>query len=78
MSPYRFGSDQHVVELRLLDQLHAHVVDDPVLELDPPRVVGGDLAAALEEEAVGQLHDVGLVDGGDPASDRCARAYSKA
>ena len=28
---------QHVVQLRLLDQLHAHVVDDAVLELDPAR-----------------------------------------
>ena len=30
-----------------------------------PVVVGGDRPAALEEQAVGQLHDVGLVDGRD-------------
>ena len=68
MSPYRFGQHQHVVQLRLLDQLHAHVVDDAVLELDPAGVLGGDLPAALQEEAVGELHDVGLVDGGDLAA----------
>ena len=56
--------DQHVVQLGLLDELHAHVVDDAVLELDPAVVLGGDRPATLEEEAVGQLHDVGLVDGG--------------
>ena len=56
--------DQDVVELGLLDELHAHVVDDAVLELDPALVLGRDRPAALEEEPVGQLHDVGLVDGG--------------
>ena len=55
--------DEHVVQLRLLDELHAHVVDDAVLELDPALVLGRDRPAALEEEPVGQLHDVGLVDG---------------
>ena len=54
-----------VVQLGLLDQLHAHVVDDAVLELDPAVVVRRDRPAALEEEPVGQLHDVRLVDGGD-------------
>ena len=34
--------DQHVVQVRLLDQLHAHVVDDAVLELDPALVVRRD------------------------------------
>ena len=62
------GQDHDVVQLRLLDELHAHVVDDPVLELDPARVVGGDRPAALEEQAVGQLHDVGLVDRRDLAA----------
>ena len=37
---------EHVVQLRLLDELHAHVVDDPVLELDPARVVDRDLAGS--------------------------------
>ncbi len=67
MSPYRFGQHQHVVQLGLLHELHAHVVDDPVLELDPARVVGGDRPARLQEEAVRQLHDVRLVDGRDLA-----------
>ena len=56
---------EHVVQLGLLDELHAHVVDDAVLELDPAVVVGRDGPAALEEQAVRQLHDVGLVDGRD-------------
>ena len=57
--------DEDVVQVGLLDELHAHVVDDAVLELDPAVVVRGDRPAALEEQAVGQLHDVRLVDGGD-------------
>src|SRR4029079_4912412 len=60
--------DQDVVQVRLLDQLHAHVVDDPVLELDPARVRLGDGPAALEEQPVRQLHDVGLVDRRDLAA----------
>ena len=59
---------EHVVQLRLLHELHAHVVDDAVLELDLALVVGRDRPAALEEQAVGQLHDVGLVDRGDLAA----------
>ena len=58
------GQDQDVVQLGLLHELHAHVVDDPVLEFD----VGvrlGDLAADFEEEAVGELEDVRLVDARD-------------
>ena len=53
---------EHVVQVGLLDELHAHVVDDAVLELDPALVVGGDGPAALEEQPVRQLHDVRLVD----------------
>ena len=58
---------QHVVQLGLLDELHAHVVDDAVLELDPAGVVRRDGPAALEEQPVGQLHDVRLVHGRDLA-----------
>ena len=50
----------HVVLLGARDELVAEVVDDPVLELDV-RVVLGHLAARLQEQAVGELHDVGLV-----------------
>ena len=57
--------DEDVVQVRLLDELHAHVVDDTVLELDPARVARGNRLARLEEQPVGQLHDVGLVHGGD-------------
>ena len=59
---------ENVVQLRLLDQLHAHVVDDPVLEADASLVLGRDLLTALEEEAVRELHDVRLVDRGDLAA----------
>ncbi len=62
--PIQVRQDEDVVQVRLLDELHAHVVDDPVLELDLPVVVGGDRPAALEEQPVGQLHDVRLVDRG--------------
>ena len=58
---------QHVVQLGLLDELHAHVVDDAVLELDPAGVVRRDRPAALEEQPVGELHDVRLVHGRDLA-----------
>ncbi len=57
--------DEDVVQLRLLDELHAHVVDDAVLEGDTTLVVRRDRPTALEEEPVGQFHDVGLVDRGD-------------
>ena len=37
--------DQNVVQLRLLDELHAHVVDDAVLELDLARVLLSNVTA---------------------------------
>ena len=58
--------DEDVVQLGLLDQLHAHVVDDAVLELDSGRT-RRDRRGSLEEQPVGELHDVRLVDGGDLA-----------
>src|SRR4029079_10813705 len=60
--------DEDVVQVRLLDELHAHVVDDAVLELHATLVVSRDSSAALEEQAVGELHDVGLVYGRDLAA----------
>jgi hypothetical protein len=75
--PIQVREHEHVVQLRLLDQLHAHVVDDPVLELDAAGVLGRHLSAALQEEPVGQLHDVGLVDGGDLASPIAQRVLER-
>src|ERR1044072_4740847 len=52
---------QHDVELLgAHDKLHAGVVHNLVVGLNL-RVVGADLAEAVEKEAVGELHDVGLV-----------------
>ncbi len=56
------GQDQDVVQLGLLDELHAHVVHDPVFELDLAFVGRGDGPAGREEQAVRELHDVGFVD----------------
>ena len=71
--PVEVRQDEYVVQLGLLDELHAHVVDDAVLEGDPALVLGGDRPATLQEQAVRELHDVGLVDGRDlapPVGDR--------
>ena len=56
---------EHVVQLGLLHQLHAHVVDDAVLELDVGDIPWPPLRADFEQQPVGVLHDVGLVDAGD-------------
>src|SRR6185437_3400298 len=55
---------QHVVLVGVHDELHAGVVDD-VLAVGDLRKVSGDFPRALEEQAVGHLHDVGLVNGVD-------------
>ena len=55
---------QHVELVRVHHELHAGGIDDGVVGLDLG-VVLGDLAEAVEEEPVGELHDVGLVDRGD-------------
>lgn len=47
-----------------LRHLHAGVVDDHLLILDGLEVLGY-FSAAFEEEAVGEFHDVSLVDDGD-------------
>ena len=53
---------ENLVFLRTLHELHREVVDDPVLELDVA-VRARHLAGDLQVEAVGELHDVGLVHG---------------
>ena len=53
--------DKDVELAWVLDQLHAAVVDDFFLKLQL-WVLGGHGSAALEEEPVRLLHDVGLVD----------------
>src|SRR5690242_16254244 len=53
---------QHVVLIGVHDQLHAGVVDD-VLAVRDLGIFLGDVAGAAQEEAIGKLHDVGLVDG---------------
>jgi hypothetical protein len=45
-------------------QLHAGGIDDHVVVLDVG-ILGGDLLGDFEEQAVGHLEDVGLVDDGD-------------
>src|SRR6266403_536045 len=56
--------EQHVERLRPADELQAGVVDDQLLVADAG-VVLRHLPGAGEEEAVGELHDVRLVDGDD-------------
>src|SRR5205823_5585873 len=58
---------EHVVLLGPLDELHAKVVHDPVLELEVG-VLLGNLAGDAKEEPVRELHDVGLVYSRDLAS----------
>ena len=51
--------DHHVVEFRLLDQLHAHIVHEHLLILDV-RVLFRHFLSDLEKQAVGVLHDIGF------------------
>ena len=61
--PIEVGHDHDVELLGGLGELHARVIDDHLLVLDGG-VLLADLPAALEEEPVGKLHDVGLVHNG--------------
>ena len=61
MSPYRFGSTSTSNCLGPHHQLHARRVDDPLVVRDV-RVLARDRRAHFEEQAVAELHDVGLVD----------------
>src|ERR687894_2338047 len=55
-------ADEHVVEVRLHDELHAHVVHDAVVYLlEVVLVILRDLEEDVAEEAVSILHDVRLV-----------------
>ena len=55
---------QHIELLRLLHQLHAERIDDAVIGGDLG-IVGRHLAEGAQEQAVRQLHDVGLMHGRD-------------
>ncbi len=59
------GKDDHVEVGRVHHQLHRQRVHDDVVRLEV-RVVARDVVEALEEEPVGELHDVRLVSAGDP------------
>src|SRR5207253_6126208 len=52
---------QHVVLIRIHDQLHAGVIHDVLAVGDLGKVLG-HAPAAPQEQSVGQLHDVGFVD----------------
>src|SRR6185437_7279082 len=67
---------QDVVQLGLLHELHTHVVHDPVVELDVG-VLGRHLPRHVEPEAVGVLHDVGLVHRGHLAAAVGARVVER-
>ena len=58
----QIGQHQDIEVVGVLDQDHAGGVDDLVVELDI-RIVGCHLARHAQEQAVGRLHDVGLVYG---------------
>ncbi len=60
--PVKIRQQKHVKLLRIHHDLHAGVVDDEFLVLDIG-ILFGDGANGLEKEAVGELHDVGFVDG---------------
>ena len=56
------GQHQDIEVIGVLDQTHAGGVDDLVVELDIG-IVGGHLARNAQEQAIGRLHDVGLMHG---------------
>ena len=58
------GQHQHVEVVRSRDEQLRHNVHDPVVELDVG-ILCGHPAGYLQVETVGELHDVGLVDGRD-------------
>lgn len=58
------GHDHDVKLLRAGDGLHGGVVDNHIVDLEG-RVLLGNLMEGVAEEAVSELHDVGLVDASD-------------
>jgi len=60
----RHDHDGIGVDAGVLDNLQASAVQEQVIELDLGELLG-NLLARGQEETIGQLHDVGLVDGGD-------------
>lgn len=66
------GGQQHIELVRVGHELHAGVVDDHVVVLDVG-ILLGDPAGRLEEAAVRNLHDVGLVNGRDLLASVAAR-----
>ena len=58
--------EHHHVELRRVDDhVHAEGVDDAVVELNTALVLLGNLSRRAQEQAIGILHDVGLMSSGD-------------
>ncbi len=72
----KIGQHHHIVELRLLHKLHAHIVNNAILKFDVG-VALGDLAADLQKQSVSEFEDVGLVDRSHFLAP-CLRAYSRA
>src|SRR5579875_77162 len=66
------GQHQHIVLLRLLHQLHTHIIDDAILELDI-MIFLSHLLSGSEKEAIGEFHDIGLMYGGHFATTIRAR-----
>src|SRR5579883_325819 len=58
------GQQQHVKTLGPDHKLHRGIIHDELLVLDL-RKFGGCFAATAQKQTVGQLHDVGFVDGGN-------------
>jgi hypothetical protein len=74
--PVEIRQDHDVKLPGIAHQLHAAVVDDHVVVFELGKVLG-DALAHLQEEAVGDLHDVGLVDEGDLLASVVARPLER-
>ena len=53
-----------VLKLRLLDELHAHIVDDAFVKFDLREILR-DVASGFKPQTVGELHDIRFVNDGD-------------